>query len=177
MIAEVPLHTPGGAPTPPDVRLAVAAIAGLLAALGTAAVMRLQSYGYVPAYVAAGAVWRRPPERVPRSAADAVHLATGIVAGLLFEALVVGWERLRPALGVDVEVVVAGVTTVSELVALAAVVWLLSAGFSRAVFPRYGGVAYETHAATVRRQWTVSAVVYGALLFGAVKAVYEVLPA
>lgn len=172
----LPLHVPGDIPPPLDVRLALATVAGLLAALGAGGVMRLQSYGYVPAYVASAALWRRPPETVSRSAADATHLAIGMAAGLLFEGLVVGYERLRPAVGVDVEVVVADVTTVSELSVYALVVGLLYAGFSRAVFPRFGGAAYETRPGTVRRQWALSAVAYGGFLFVAMKAVYTVLP-
>lgn len=172
----LPLHVPGDIPPPLDIRLALATVAGLLAALGASGAMRLQSYGYVPAYVAAAALWRRPPESVSRSAADATHLTVGMVAGLLFESLVVGYERLRPALGVDVEVVVAGVTTVSELFVYALVVGVLYAGFSRAVFPRFGGAAYETRPETVRRQWALSAVAYGGFLFVAMKVVYSVLP-
>lgn len=172
----IPLHVPGEIPPPLDLRLAVAAVVGLLAALAANVAMRLQSYGYVPAYVAAAAAWRRPPERVSRSAADAVHLAVGMVAGLFLEALLVGYERLRPTLGIDVEVVVAQLTTLSELGVFALVVVVLYVGFSRAVFPRFGGTAYETRPGTVRRQWAVSSLVYGAALFAAMKAVYNLLP-
>ena len=174
-VAALPLHVPGDVPPPLDLRLALATVAGLLAALGASVAMRLQDYGYVPAYVSAAAIWRRPPESVSRSAADATHLAVGMVAGLFFEALVVGYERVRPALGIDVEVVVASVTTVSELVAYGLVVAVLYAGFSRVVFPRYGGTAHETRPGTVRRQWAVSTLVFGAGLFAAMKVVYSVL--
>lgn len=174
--AAFPLHVPGDVPPPLDVRLALATVAGLLAALAASVAMRLQDYGYVPAYVSAAAVWRRPPASVSRSAADATHLAVGMAAGLLFEGLVLGYERLRPALGIDVEVIVASVTTISELIAYGLVVAVLYAGFSHVVFPRYGGTAHETRPGTVRRQWAVSAVVYGAGLFAAMKVVYSVLP-
>jgi len=170
------LHVGGDVP-PLDLRLALAAVAGLVATLGMTAVMRLQSHGYVPAYVAAAAVWRRPPEQVSRSAADAVHLAAGMAAGVLFEALDAGYERLRSAAGVDVEVVVAGVATLSEVAALAVVVAFLYAFFSSLVFPRFGGAAYETRTGTVRRQWAVSAVAYGVVLFAALQVVYAVVPA
>lgn len=172
----LPLHVPGEVPPPLDLRLALAALAGLVAALAAAVAMRLQSYGYVPAYVGAAAVWRRSPASVSRSAADAVLLAAGMLAGLCFEALVVASERLRPAVGVDVEVVVAGVTTVAELIALALVIGALYVGFSRGVFPRHGGTAYETRPETVRRQWAVTAVVYGAGLFVGLTVGYNVLP-
>lgn len=172
----LPLHVPGDVPPPLDVRLALATVAGVLAALAIRAVMSVQSYGYVPAYVTAAAVWRRPPDSVSRSAADAVHLAVGMAAGLFLEGLLVGYARLRPALGVDVEVVVASVTTVSELGAYALVVGVLYAGFSRVVFPRHGGAAYETRPGTVRRQWAVSTVAFGAFLFVSLKVVYIMLP-
>lgn len=173
--ALVPLH--GMADTTPlDVRLAVAAIAGLVATLGMTVAMRLQSHGYVPAYVAAGAVWRQPPERVSWSAANAVHLVAGMLAGALFEGFVIAAERLRPVLGIDFEIRIAGVITVVELLALAVVALFLYGFFAWVVFPRYGGVAYESLRETVREQWAVSAVVYVGLLFLAVTAVHRTLP-
>lgn len=172
----VPLHVPGEVPPPLSIRLAVALLTGLLATLGMTVVMRLQSYGYVPAYVAAGAVWQRPAEGVSWSAANAVHLAAGMLAGVGFEALLVGYEQVRTVLGIRTEVVVANVTTASELAIVAAVVAFLYGFFSWVVFPRYGGAAYETRPETVRRQWAVSAVVYGGCLFAAVTVVYRLLP-
>ena len=103
-----------------------------------------QSYGYVPAYVAAAALWRDPPGQVPRSAADATHLAAGMAAGVLFETLNVGYERAREPLGIGVELRVAGVTSLSEILAAAVVVCFLYGFFSWLVFPRFGGNAYET---------------------------------
>jgi hypothetical protein len=172
----VPLHVPGDVPPPLSIRLAVALLTGLLATLGMTVVMRLQSYGYVPAYVAAGAVWQRPAERVSWSAANAVHLAAGMLAGVAFEMLLVGYEGLRGAVGIRTEIVIADVTTVSELAIVAVVVAFLYGFFSWLVFPRYGGAAYETRPETVRRQWAVSAVIYGGCLFAAVTAVYRFLP-
>jgi hypothetical protein len=171
----VPLH--GGAETTSlDIRLAVAAVAGLVATLGMTVAMRLQSRGYVPAYVAAAAVWRRPPERVSWSAANAVHLVAGMLAGVLFEGLVAAGERLRPAFGIDVEVAIAGLVSVLELLALAAVGAFLYGFFAWLVFPRYGGAAYESGAETIRRQWAVSAAVYVALLFVTTTVIHRTLP-
>ena len=48
--------------------------------------------------------------------------------------------------------------------------------FSWLVFPRFGGNAYETRPATVRRQWAISAVVYAAGLVVFVGTLYEVRP-
>lgn len=171
----IPLHIPGEVPPPPGVRLAVAMVAGVVATLGMTVVMRLQSHGYIPAYVAAAALWRRPPEAVRRSAADAVHLAAGMAAAVAFESLVVGYERLREPLGIGVEVIVANVTTLSELLALLAVVGFLYGFFSWLVFPRYGGAAYAAKAEIVRRQWAVSAVSYGVFLLVSLKAIYTVV--
>jgi hypothetical protein len=172
----LPLHAAGEVPPPLAVRLPVAALAGLLATLGMTVVMRTQSYGYVPPYVAAGAVLRRPPEQVERSAAEAVHFGAGLFTGLFFESLLVGYERLREPAGITVEIVVARATTLSELLALAVVVAVLYAFFAWLVFPRFGGNAYETRPAVVRRQWAVSALSYGGFLFVSMAAVYAVVP-
>ena len=101
----------------------------------------------------------------------------GLLAGVLFEGLNVGYERAREPLGIGVELRVAGVTSVSEILAVALVVCFLYGFFSWLVFPRFGGNAYETRPGTVRRQWAVSAVVYGAGLLVAVVGIYRVLPA
>jgi hypothetical protein len=172
--AFLPLHA--GTTTSIDIRLAVAAVAGLAATLGMTVAMRLQSRGYVPAYVAASALWRRPPERISWSAANAVHVVAGMLAGVLFEVLVVGAERLRPALGIGVEVIVAGVISVVELLALGLVALFLYGFFAWVVFPRYGGVAFESAAETVRRQWAVSVAVYAPLVFATLTVVHRSLP-
>ncbi len=172
--AFLPLHA--GTTTSIDIRLAVAALAGLAATLGMTVAMRLQSRGYVPPYVAASALWRQPPERVSWSAANAVHIVAGMLAGVLFEVLVVGAERLRPALGIGIEVIVAGVISVLELLALALVALFLYGFFAWVVFPRYGGVAFESGAEAVRRQWAVSVAVYAPLVFAALTAIHRALP-
>jgi hypothetical protein len=99
-----------------------------------------------------------------------------MLAGVVFEMLLVGYEGLRGAVGIRTEIVIADVTTVSELAIVAVVVVFLYGFFSWLVFPRYGGAAYETRPETVRRQWAVSAVIYGGCLFAAVTAVYRFLP-
>lgn len=172
----LPVHIPGEIPPPIDVRLAVALLAGLLATLTMSVVMRWQSYGYVPAYVAAGAVFRQPPEEVSWSAANAIHLAAGMLAGLAFESLVIAYEQIREPLGITVEVVIVGVTTLSELLALVVVVAFLYGFFVGVVFPRFGGIAHEVRPAVIRRQWALAVFVYGCGLFAAFKLVYTVLP-
>ncbi len=170
------LHAAHGSALPATTRLAVGAVAGLAATLVTTLVMWRQSYGYVPAYVVAGVLWRDPPSEVARSAAHATQLAAGLFAGACYEAGNVGAERARLALGIRVEYTVAGLVTVAELLVAAVLVALLYAGFSWLVFPRYGGNAYGTRPGTVRRQWAVSTAVYGVGLVVALGTLYEVLP-
>lgn len=170
------LHIPGEIPPPVDVRLAVAMMSGVIAMVAVIAVIRIQSDGFVPAYVTAAMLWRRPPEQVSRSAADAVHLATGLGAGLLYETLLLGYERIRGPLGIDVEIVLAGVTTVAELLAVVLVVAALYGTFSHVVFPRYGGVTYETRPRAIRRRCLFLTALYGCTLFATVTLVYLLIP-
>lgn len=174
----IPLHAAGGDAVAAayDLRLSVAMLAGLLAVLVTLAAMRLQSYGYVPAYVAAAALWNTEPERISRSGATAVLVASGILAGLLFEVAVIAYEGVRDTVGIDVEVVVADVIRLSELVVLVALVGAMYAGFTWLVFPRYGGAAFGTRPDTVRRQFAVAVVVYGLGFFAALTAAHTRLP-
>ncbi|MFQ3318071.1 MAG: hypothetical protein ACI8UR_001943 [Natronomonas sp.] len=160
-----------------DFRLSVAMLSGLLATVAMTVVMRLQSYGYVPPYVAAGALWGQSPSDISRTAANAVHFAAGMLAGILFEALVYGAERVREVAGFHAELLIANVTSVAQLLAAAVLVVFLYCFFSWVVFPRFGGSAYETRPETVRRQWAVSAVTYGIAFIAVLELVYSVLPA
>ena len=170
----IPLHGFGGTAPSPGLRLSAAAVIGLAATLGATVAMWRQSYGYVPPYVAAAALWREPPSEVSRPAADVTHLAAGVAAGIVFEGLHLAAERLREILGVG-ELDVAGVTGGAELLAAALVVCLLYGVFSWLVFPRYGGNAFEARPATVRRGWALSAAVYGLGLVAGTAAVSGVL--
>ena len=170
----IPLHAFDHGPSP-GVRLAVAAVAGLLATLVMTLPMWAQRYGYVPPYVAASALRRRPPNEVSRPAADVAHLAAGVLAGVAYEAANVAYENAGESLSLG-DVHFGSVTSLSEVVFLAALVAFLYGFFAWLVFPRYGGNAYEAHPATVRRQWAVSAVVYGVALLGSLTAVYRFGP-
>lgn len=173
----IPLHAGHATALAPSTRLAIAAVAGLAATLVMTGAMRAQSYGYVPAYVAAGAVWGRAPNAVGRRAADATLLTAGVLAGLGYGAALIGTERARGSLGVDVEYAIAGLVSVAAVLVGALLVGLLHAVFAWLVFPRFGGNAYATRPSTVRRQWAVSAVVYGLVLVVLVAAMQESLPA
>ena len=170
----IPLHAFDHGP-PTGVRLGIAAVAGLLATLVMTLVMWAQRYGYVPPYVAAAALWRRPPNEVSRPAADAAHLAAGVLAGVVYEAANVAYENAGESLGLG-DVHFGSVTSLSEVAFLAALVGFLYGFFAWLVFPRYGGNAYRAHPAAVRRQWAVSAVVYGVALLTALTVVYRFGP-
>jgi hypothetical protein len=170
------LHAEHGTTLPASTRLLVGAFGGLAAALVATVAMSRLSYGSVPAYVAAGVLRRDPPNEVSRAAAHATHLAAGVVAGVGYEAANVAVARAREPMGAGGAVSVAGLVTVAEVLVGAALVAALYGVFSWLVFPRFGGNAYETRPATVRRQWAISAVVYAAGLVVFVGTLYEVLP-
>jgi hypothetical protein len=169
------LHAEHGTAVPLTTRLAVGAVGGLAATLVATVAMWRQSDGYAPAQVAAGLLWGDPPSEVSRSAAHATHLAAGMAAGVGYEAANVAVSRARDALGVGAEHSIAGVVGVAEVLVGAVLVVALYGVFAWLVFPRFGGNAHETRAATVRRQWAVSAVVYGAALVVFVGTLYDVL--
>ena len=84
----IPLHGFGGTAPSPGLRLSAAAVVGLAATLGATVAMWRQSYGYVPPYVAAAALWREPPSEVSRPATvrrgwavSAAIYGLGLVAG------------------------------------------------------------------------------------------------
>jgi hypothetical protein len=173
----VPSAVPAHAVAAPlELRLAVAAVAGLLATLAMTGAMSLLSEGYVPPYVAASALFDEPPGRVSRRQADAAHYAAGLLAGLLFELLVLGVEAVRDAT-VATALVVGNVLTFSDLLAALLVVGFLYAFFGYVVFPRYGDRLYEDAASRerVRFHWLVSANVYGLALLAGVVLLYAAL--
>jgi len=175
-LAATALHAAHGTTLPLSTRLAVGALAGLFATLLTTVVMRRQTYGYVPAYVAASVLWRDPPNRVSRSLATATHLAAGLLAGAAYEVGTVAADRARTALGIGVEYTVADLVTVADIAVAAVLVVGIYTTFAWVVFPRFGGTAYDTRPATVRRQWAVSATVFGLAVVVAIGTLYEVLP-
>lgn len=165
--ALVPVHAFGA---PLDLRLAVAVVAGLLATLAMTVVMSLLSEGYVPPYVAASALFDEAPGKVSRRQADAAHYAAGMLAGILFELIVVAIETVRDAT-VATALVLGNVLTLSDLLAALLVVGFLYAFFAYVVFPRNGGRLYDDpeRRERVRFHWLVSATAYGiALLVGVI---------
>lgn len=152
-----------GTTTPLSTRLAVAALAGLLAALVAAVPVILQRQGDVPLRVAAAAVWRRPTGSLDTVS---VGLAVGLLGGFVFELAVLAYEAARP-----VAVIVGNALELSDAVGALAVVlfgYLAAAALLRR--ERAGG-------AEVRGPWLLTATVYGLALLVGVQAVYAVAPA
>jgi hypothetical protein len=163
---------------PLTVRFAVAIVAGLGATVVMTVAMDVLPEGYVPPYVAASVLFATAPGVVSKRQADAAHYGAGMLAGVLFEIAVLGLEAVRDAT-LGVQVVVANVLTLSDLVAAVFVVVFLFVFFAYGVFPRHGERLYD-HEETrrvVRRDWLVSATVYGVALLVAVLVLYAFLPA
>lgn len=161
-------------PTPLTVRIAVAILAGL----GAAAVMNipvtLLYYGGVPLRVAASALFDDPISEVSDSETAAVHYASGMVAGVLFEAVVFVAERIQP----PTARVVAGLVSIAEIIGAVLVAAFVYALFVEYVFPEHGGVLYEDEEdrEATRRHWAVCAAVFGVALLALLPALYLVLP-
>jgi hypothetical protein len=94
-----------------------------------------------------------------------------------FEVLVIGIETARNVV-FSRQVVFVDVLTLSDLVGGSLVVAFLYGFFAHLVFPRFGDRLYaDTSArALVRRDWLVSAVVYGVALLVAVPVLYAFVP-
>ena len=173
MIEGVFLHIPGEPQPPIDVRLAAAAAAGVLASIVAVIAMRAQSNGFVPPFAVAAALSGRSPSEVSRATAAVVHALAGALAGVAFEGVLIGYERVREPIGITVEVVIANLITLSEVLAVAIVVGALYALFSRFVLPVSGEGA---EASGVRRALARSLAVYAVALLASVTLVFGLLP-
>jgi len=155
-----------GTTAPLSTRFAVAALAGLLAALVAAAPALLQRRGDRPLWLAAAAVWRRSAGSLSPLDAGSVGLAAGLLGGVAFETAVLVYETVRP-----VVVVVADVLELSDAVGALAVVLL--AHLAVAALLR----GTDTSApAESRGPWLLTTTVYGLALLVAVQAIYAVAP-
>lgn len=175
MIEAVFLHIPGEAQPPIDVRLAAAAAAGVLASLAMAIAMRMQPGGTVPPFAVAAALSGRSSSEVSRSMAATVHILAGALAGAAFEGLLIGYERVREPIGITVEVVIANLITLSEVLAVATVVGALYVLFSRGVLPRSEGERERLETSGIRRTWALSLAVYAVALLASVTLVFGLL--
>lgn len=99
-----------------DVRLALGALAGLVGVLALSPLAALSADLREAAAAAATRLLRRASVDITPSSAAAVLLGAGLLAGALFELVVVGLERVRP-----IVVVIGGRVTLTDLVAVAVV--------------------------------------------------------
>jgi hypothetical protein len=161
-----------------EVRLTVAVVAGFAATAIMTIAMAALPKGGVPPYVAAAALFGRSPASVTKRQADAAHYAAGMLAGVLYELSFLGIDAVG---AVNHELVVLGAATsltVSDLLAVGFVIVFLYGFFGHLVFPRFGDRLYADAGTrrTVRRDWSVSAVVYGLALLVVVPVMYAFLP-
>ena len=146
--------------------LAIAVIAGVVAALVMGWPMSRQPEGFTPAYMAAGVLTRASTQDVRfRTALIAHHLAGGL-AGLLYALVALGVDRVSPGLSPGV-----GVALHAHLLGVIVVVGFIYSFFAHLVLPRAGGRPYEEQATAVRGQWLRSALVYGLVMLAFVPAV------
>ncbi|KTG09217.1 hypothetical protein AUR64_15605 [Haloprofundus marisrubri] len=140
-------------------RLALGALAGLVAAVVMDVPMGRQEGGFTPAYVAASVLRRTTPDEVSFRDANVVHHGAGLLAGVLYAVVLTASESVVPpvwSLG--------GVDLLAHLVAVGVVVGFIYGFFAYLVLPRAGRRIYEEQSTAVRGQWLRSSLVFGAAL-------------
>ncbi len=155
MTSMIPLHAAHASVPPLLARLAIAMVAGFLAAVVMDLPMRRLDEGMVPPYTAASVLFGKPPATVSDIEARSAHYTAGILAGVLFVVLAVAAEAVLPV----VYVLWGGLPLLSHLLAGLGVLAFLYGFFGHIVLPRFGREKRAV-AATVRRHWAVSATVY-----------------
>jgi hypothetical protein len=132
----------------------VAMLGGFFAALVMDVPMRRLDEGETPPLVAAGVLYDEPPGALRSEQARSVHYTAGILAGVLYALVALVLDALLPAVAT-----VADVPLVPHLLSGVVVGLFLYGFFTRFVLPRYGG-GKRSVAATVRRSWALSVVVF-----------------
>lgn len=153
-------------PLPWGVTVALGALTGLVAAVVMDWPMSRQPDGFTPAAIAASVVSRQSVEAVSMPELLVVHHATGLLAGVLYGALVVGLSAGLPEL-----VRIGGLDLLAHLLAVGVVVGFIYGFFAHVVLPRAGGRNYEEQATAIRGQWLRSSLVFGLTLAVAVPLV------
>lgn len=149
------LHAGHTAVPPLLARLAIAMVAGLLAAVAAGAPMRRLDEGTVPSRTVASLLYGKPPGAVSDTEMRSTRYGAGILAGVPFVLLAVAVEGLVPA----VYVLPGGLPLSSHLLAGVGVLALLYTSFGHVVFPRFGREKRDV-AETIRRHWALSATAY-----------------
>lgn len=145
-------------------RVAIGAVAGLLATAVMNLPMQRLPEGSTPPFVAAGALTGEPLDEVDPKLASGVHYSAGILGGVLFTLLSLAFEGQLPfteviALPFVAAVAGVGLRLVPLFLATLLTYGLLVAGFAYVVFPWFGKSA-TARAERVRTDWVVSAGVY-----------------
>jgi hypothetical protein len=169
-------HVAGALPV--EIRLAAAVVAGFGATAVMTLVMEVLPEGDVPPYVAAAPLFGTSAGRISKRQADIAHYAAGMLAGVLYELAVSGLDLVQSA---SQQLVLLGrpvPLTLSDPFAVMFVIGFLYVFFGYLVFPRFGGRLYAdtTVRRTVRRDWFISAMVYGGMLLIIVPLLYAFLP-
>ena len=146
-------------PLPWGVMIALGALAGLVAAVVMDWPMSRQPDGFTPAAIATAVVSRQSVETVSTPELLVVHHAVGLLAGVLYGAVVVGLSSGLPEL-----LRIGGLDLVAHLLAVGLVVSFIYGFFAHFVLPRAGGRSYEEQATAIRGQWLRSSLVFGATL-------------
>lgn len=165
-LARVVAHAGHESGTPVGPRLAIGALAGLVALAGLGALLwwstRLQD-----AFVAAaGDVLGTDPAGLTRSARIAALLAAGLIMGTVFELVVLWLERVRPVM-----IIIGGQVTATDLLAVAVVAAILAVPTRGAIRRRPGRFGDGDVPRAVG-----ACLGYGLLVLVVVSVLHEVLP-
>lgn len=167
-------HATSGEIRPVPARIAVAVLAGFLAA-GVAGIAALAlPEGDVPPRVALRAAWPDVPRNVVPVASRTAHYLAGIALGVGIELVVVALDAARTT-----HVLFLGYVTVARLGAAALIGFGAAVLFAALVLPSVGPDAvpdYESRAAGIRRDGYVVAGVFAVAAALLVPALYLVLP-
>lgn len=137
-------------------RVAVGAVAGLLAAVIANVPMQRRPEGSTPPFVVAGALTGRALDAVDAKLASGVHYAGGVLGGVLFTLLALGFESALPFTAAIAGV---GIRIVPLLLAALGTFAVGVVAFGYVVLPLSGSAAVS-RAAQVRTDWVVSTAVY-----------------
>lgn len=147
------------APLSWSVVVAVGALSGLIAAIVMDWPMSRQPDGFTPAAIAAGILTRQSVDDVSMAELLVVHHFAGLLAGMLYGVLVVGFTSSLPAV-----VSMGGVDILVHLLAVSLVSGFIYGFFAHFVLPRAVGRSYEEQATAIRGQWLRSSLVFGITL-------------
>lgn len=136
----------------------VCAVAGAVVGFLLNIPMVTQDEGYLPAYVAAAGLTRTDPAEASGALAAVVHHVTGVVAALLYGALVALLSVVLPT-----AVSLNGVPLVPHVIGVVAVTTFIYYFFARVAMPRLGG-SLRDRSDDIVQQWALTAFIYGAAL-------------